>query len=136
MKNKNSLRFLGVLGSLLIIIGVFLPFIKTTEFSISLWKTFIENKQIYLPIIIIIFGLIPMILYFMNKNMEYSYVSVGTLLFFMIVEILGTVFKLGFGAFTLGFYSILVGIILIFVTTTFLTKKEKVKAASKERENN
>jgi len=130
MKEKKSLKIFGILGGLLIILGVFVPFIKTEEISISLWNIFLTNKQIYFSIIIVIFGLIPTILYFMDKNIEYSYVSSGSLLFFIVVEIYGTITKLGFHALSIGFYLILLGVIINTIVTTISIKKEKVKTSS------
>ena len=127
---KNFLKILGILSGLFIILGVFLPFIKSGKNYMSLWNIFLNNKQIYLSIIIIAFGLIPIILYFINKNIEYSYSSDGALLFFIIVEIYGTVSKLGFGALNSGFYLLLFGVILNIIVTTISIKKEKLKSYS------
>ena len=127
MKKKNIIKILGILSGLLIVLGVFFPFIKTGEISTSLWNIFLNNKQIYLSIIIIVFGLIPIVLYFIDKNIEYSYASSGSLLFFIAVEIYGTVSKLGFQTLNLGFYLILFGVLLNIIVTTISVKKEKLE---------
>ena len=58
MKNKLVFRILGALASALIIASVFIPFVSVTGYSQSLWETHSAVGTIYLPIMLIVFGVV------------------------------------------------------------------------------
>ena len=124
MKNRNIVKILGIVGGLLIIGGMFLPYVKVKGFSISLWGNYLENKQLYLAIIIIVFGALPIFFNSMNKKIEFSYMSVGALMFFIINQIIGTISDNSFSSLSFGFYMIILGTILVAITTFISVKKE------------
>ena len=132
MNKSLLLKILGILGGLFVVVGLFIPYVKVTGFSQSLWQTYVENKQIYLAIIIMIFGLLPIILFLINKKTEFSYTSVGALGFFLIIQIVDTVSNNTFNTLSFGFYVMLIGTILIGVITLLLDKKGKVNVLNEQ----
>ena len=126
--NKNLfLKILGIISGLLVISGLFLPYTKQ-----SLWAIDISNNQIYLSIVIIVFALLPIIFYTINKKIEFVYTSVGALGFFITVQLVDAITKGTFSAFGLGFYFILVGIVLMGIVTIILGKKSKVNVLNEQ----
>ena len=126
--NKNLFfKILGIISGLLIIAGLFLPYTKQ-----SLWTIDINNKQIYLSIVIIIFALLPIILYTINKKIEFVYASVGALGFFITVQLVDAISKGSFAAFGIGFYFMLVGIILMAIVTLIFLKGTKINVLNEQ----
>ena len=122
--NKNLIfRIIGIIGGLLVIGCIFLPYIN----SISLWKIYTINKQIYFTIAIMAFALLPIVLFAINKKTEFSYTSVGALLVFLLTNIVDVIADNSFNTLSIGFYGILVGTILIAISTFIIDKGSKVK---------
>ena len=86
MKNKLVFRILGALSSALIIASVFIPFVSVTGYSQSLWQTHSAVGTIYLPIMIIVFGVIGVLVFSTGFKTELAYASAGGLLFFLIMQ--------------------------------------------------
>ena len=127
MNKKMIFKILGIVGGVFVVLSLFLPYVKSGSFSQSLWQIYIDNKQIYLAIVIIIFGLLPVVLYAIDKKKEYSYMSVGALLFFVSSQLVNAISSGTFKTLSLGFYFMLVGTILITVITFISEKSSKVK---------
>ena len=127
MNKKMIFKILGIIGGLFVVLSLFLPYVKSGSFSQSLWQIYLDNKQIYLAIVIIIFGLLPVVLYAIDKKKEYSYMSVGALLFFVSSQLVNAISSGTFKTLSLGFYFMLVGTILITVITFISEKSSKVK---------
>ena len=126
--NKNLFfKILGIISGLLIIAGLFLPY--TTQ---SLWTIDMNNNQIYLSIVIIIFALLPIVLYTINKKIEFVYASVGALGFFITVQLIDAITKGSFSAFGIGFYFMLVGIVLMSIITLIFLKGTKVNVLNEQ----
>ena len=132
MNKKIVFKILGIVGGLFIILSLFLPYVKSGSFSQSLWQIYLDNKQIYLAIVIIIFGLLPIILYAIDKKKEYTYMSVGALLFFVSSQLVNAISTDTFKTLNLGFYLMLVGTILITVITFISEKSSKVKVMDEQ----
>ena len=131
--NKNLIfKILGIVGGVFIIVSLFLPYVNVVGFSQSLWKTYLENKQIYLAIIIMLFGILPAFLHLINMKVEFSYMSVGALGFFLIVQIVDTISGGTFKTLNVGFYLLLLGTILISISTFVLSKNTKVKVLDEQ----
>ena len=127
MNKKMIFKILGIVGGVFVVLSLFLPYVKSGSFSQSLWQIYFDNKQIYLAIVIIIFGLLPVVLYAIDKKKEYSYMSVGALLFFVSSQLVNAISSGTFKTLSLGFYFMLVGTILITVITFISEKSSKIK---------
>ena len=126
--NKNLFfKILGIISGLLIMAGLFLPYTEQ-----SLWTIDMNNNQIYLSIVIIIFALLPIILYTINKKIEFVYASVGALGFFITVQLVDAISKGSFAAFGIGFYFMLIGIILMAIVTLIFLKGTKVNVLNEQ----
>ena len=86
MNKKLIFRIIGALSSALIIASVFIPFVNVTGYSQSLWGTHQAVGTLYLPIMIIVFGLIGVIFFSLNIKTEFAYSTAGALLFFLIMQ--------------------------------------------------
>lgn len=104
--NKNLIfRILGALSSALIIISVFVPFIS----SYSLWETYNLTNSLYLPILIIIFGVIGSLFFSLGVKTEFAYMSTGATMFFLVCQ---TIEIIDFKMFNIGYYFLLIGSLL------------------------
>lgn len=125
MKNKLIFRILGALSSALIIVSVFVPFVKVTGYSQSLWQTNVNT--IYLPIIIIAFGAIGVLLFATNLKTELAYSTTGALLFFLITQSIPIINQGTFSTLNVGYYFLVVGTLLTGVMTFLNGLKSKQK---------
>lgn len=125
MKNKLIFRILGALSSALIIVSVFVPFVKVTGFSQSLWQTNINT--LYLPIIIIVFGAIGVLLFAINLKTELAYSTTGALLFFLISQTIPIINQGTFNTLNVGYYFLVVGTLLTGIMTFLCGIKTKQK---------
>lgn len=125
MKNKLIFRILGALSSALIIVSVFVPFVKVTGFSQSLWQTNINT--LYLPIIIIVFGAIGVLLFAINLKTELAYSTTGALLFFLISQTIPIINQGTFSTLNVGYYFLVVGTLLTGIMTFLCGIKTKQK---------
>ena len=125
MKNKLIFRILGALSSALIIVSVFVPFVKVTGYSQSLWQTNVNT--LYLPIIIIVFGAIGVLLFATNLKTELAYSTTGALLFFLITQSIPIINQGTFSTLNVGYYFLVVGTLLTGVMTFLNGLKPKQK---------
>lgn len=112
MKNKLVFRILGALASALIIASVFIPFVSVTGFSKSLWESNSSVGTIYLPILIIVFGVIGVILFATNIKTEFAYMGTGALIFFLVVQTVPVIEQGTFNTLGVGYFCLVVGTIL------------------------
>lgn len=122
MNKKFMYRILGALSSALIIVSVFVPFVKVTGFSQSLWQEF-SDGSIYLPILIILFGLIGVIFFALNFKTEFAYATTGGIIFYVIMRTIDVINQNVFNTLSVGYYFMLIGAILTAIIT-FLSNKE------------
>lgn len=125
MKNKLIFRILGALSSALIIVSVFVPFVKVTGYSQSLWQTNVNT--LYLPIIIIVFGAIGVLLFATNLKTELAYSTTGALLFFLITQSIPIINQGTFSTLNVGYYFLAVGTLLTGIMTFLNGLKPKQK---------
>ena len=125
MKNKLIFRILGALSSALIIVSVFVPFVKVTGYSQSLWQTNVNT--LYLPIIIIVFGAIGVLLFATNLKTELAYSTTGALLFFLITQSIPIINQGTFSTLNVGYYFLVAGTLLTGVMTFLNGLKPKQK---------
>jgi len=112
MKNKLVFRILGALASALIIASVFIPFVSVTGFSKSLWESNSSVGTIYLPILIIVFGIMGVILFATNIKTEFAYMGTGALIFFLVVQTVPVIEQGTFNTLGVGYFCLVVGTIL------------------------
>ena len=112
MKNKLLFRIFGALASSLIIVSVFIPFVSVTGYSQSLWETHQAIGTLYLPIMIIVFGLIGVIFFSINIKTELAYTSSGALLFFLITQTIPIINQGTFKTLGIGYYCLVIGTII------------------------
>ena len=129
MNKKLVPRIIGMVGGLIIAFSLFIPFVKDAG---SLWNIFMNNGQMYLVFVIMIFGLLPTLLYGINKKTEYSYMSVGALLFFELLQLANTVSSNSIKSLDIGFYVMFVGILMVAIATFILNKDLKVKVLDEQ----
>lgn len=125
MKNKLIFRILGALSSALIIVSVFVPFVRVTGYSQSLWQT--NANSLYLPIIIIVFGAIGVLLFAINLKTELAYSTTGALLFFLITQSVPIINQGTFSTLNVGYYFLVVGTLLTGIMTFLCGLKSKQK---------
>lgn len=127
MKNKLIFRVLGALASALIIVSVFIPFVSVTGYSQSLWETHSAVGTIYLPIMIIVFGGIGVLVFSTGLKTELAYASAGGLLFFLIMQTIPVINQSLFNTLGVGYYSLVVGTLLIVIMAFICGLKVKQK---------
>lgn len=125
MKNKLVFRILGALASALIIASVFIPFVSVTGFSKSLWESNSSVGTIYLPILIIVFGVIGVILFATNIKTEFAYMGTGALIFFLVVQTVPVIEQGTFNTLGVGYFCLVVGTILTGVMAFLCGLKSK-----------
>lgn len=117
--SKNLIfRILGALSSALIIISVFVPFIS----SYSLWETYNLTNSLYLPILIIIFGVIGSLFFSLGVKTEFAYMSTGATMFFLVCQ---TIEIIDFKMFNIGYYFLLIGSLLTGIMAFLTNLKSK-----------
>lgn len=128
MKNKLVFRILGALASALIIASVFIPFVSVTGFSQSLWEAHSSVGTIYLPIMIIVFGVIGVLVFSTGFKTELAYASAGGLLFFLIMQTVPVIDQNLFNTLGVGYYCLAIGTFLIIIMAFIcgLRVKQKV----------
>lgn len=125
--NKNLIcRILGALASALIIVAVFVPFVSVTGYSTSLWETFEVSNSLYLPIMIIVFGIIGVIFFSLNKKTEFAYMSTGAITFFLVVYTIDVMNQGVFNTLSVGYYFLVIGTVLTGIMA-FLTNLKSNK---------
>ena len=127
MKNKLVFRIIGALSSALIIASVFIPFVSVTGYSQSLWQTHDLVGTLYLPITIIVFGVIGVLVFSTNFKTELAYASAGGLLFFLIVQTIPVLDQGTFNALGVGYYCLVIGTLLLIIMAFLCGLRSKHK---------
>ena len=132
MKKNNLYRVLGILFSALIIVGMFLPYIK--ESASSLFKLYKDNNQLVLPTVLLLFGVISLILYILNRYIEFALSTAGAVLFYMITETISLINEDALNQVGIGFILIGAGGILLIINTflAIIAAKKELKESSSE----
>ena len=126
--NKSLIfRILGALSSALIVVAVFVPFFMVNGYSESLWFSNGEANAIFLPILIIIFGLIGIIFFALNYKTEFAYSTCGAIAFFIIMTTVDYINQDKFNTLSIGYYLLVAGTILTGVMAFITNKKSKIK---------
>ena len=112
MNKKLIFRILGALASALIVVSVFVPFIKVTGYTSSIWQTFELTNSLYLPIMIIVFGVIGIIFFSLNIKTEFAYMSTGAITFFLVVQTVDILNQGVFNTLSIGYYFLIIGAVL------------------------
>lgn len=115
MKRRLVFRILGALASALIIASVFIPFVSVTGYSQSLWETHSAVGTIYLPIMIIVFGVVGVLVFSTGFKTELAYASAGGLLFFLIMQTVPVIDQNLFNTLGVGYYCLAIGTLLIII---------------------
>jgi len=131
MNKKLIFRILGAISSALIIVSVFLPFINVLGYSISLWQSHQSAGTLYLPIMIIVFGLIGVIFFSLNIKTEFAYSTAGALLFFLIMQVAPIINQGVFNTLGMGFYCLSIGTIFTGIMAFLCNLKTKIKEIAK-----
>ena len=128
MKKKLVFRIFGALASALIIVSVFVPYVSAEGYSSSLFQTY-QNDSIYLPIMIIAFGVMGVILFAANIKTEFAYMSVGAIAFFLVMQTIDILNQGVFNTLSYGYYFLVAGTLLTgimaFIVNLKTSKKQK-----------
>ena len=138
MKNKLVFRILGALASALIVVSVFIPFISVTGYSTSIWESNQLTNSLYLPIMIIVFGVIGIIFFALNIKTEFAYMSTGAITFFLVMQTIDILDQGAFNTLGIGYYSLIIGTLLtgIMAFLTNLKIKNKIEEEPPVLSNN
>ena len=124
MNKKLIFRIVGALASALIIAGVFVPFISVTGYSTSIWETF-SSDSIYLPIMLIVFGVIGVIFFALNFKTEFAYMSTGGVAFFLVMQTIDIINQGVFNTLSVGYYFLVIGTLVTGVMAFLTNLKSK-----------
>ena len=126
--NKIGLKII-VLGCILLMIsGLFLPFVSVSGYTTTLFGV---NKELnYIPYILIGFSLISIIVILLNKKIEFAYLLIGSSLTFLITTTIDSIED--FKYFSIGYYLILISTILLFLMLILLNTKSEDEIIKKE----
>lgn len=127
MKSKLVFRVLGALASALIIASVFIPFVSVTGYSQSLWETHSAVGTIYLPIMIIVFGVVGVLVFSTGFKTELAYASAGGLLFFLIMQTIPVIDQNLFSTLGVGYYCLVIATLLIIIMAFICGLRVKYK---------
>ena len=116
----------GALSNALIIVSLFIPFISYDAFNQSLWGLYKLQGCEYITYVVIVSSIISILLFAINKKCELSYFNGGIVMFLILREIMDIVKENTLNMLGIGFYGIIIGEILLLVTT-FLSCKKEVK---------
>ena len=138
MNNKLFFRILGALASALIVVSVFIPFISVTGYSTSIWDSNELTNSLYLPIMIIAFGVIGVIFFSLNIKTEFAYMSTGAIIFFLVMQTIDILDQGAFNALGIGYYLLILGTLLtgLMAFLTNLKPKKKIQEISPVLTNN
>ena len=126
MKKNFLQRILGVIFSLVLLVGVFMPYTNGNNLSLINAASF--NEKV-LAVVLIIFGIVTALLYILNKYTEFALSTSGAVLFFTIIEAVYAVNNNALNQFGIGYYMLLASSLLLIILTIFvvLGKKKNVK---------
>lgn len=111
MNNKFMYRVLGALSSSMIIVSVFIPFLKVSGYSQSIWES-LNGDFIFLPILIIFFGSIGILVFSMNKKTEFAYATSGAMIFYSVMRTIEIINQNLLNNLDVGYYFLIIGSIL------------------------
>lgn len=117
-------KILGALSNALIIVSIFIPFISFQGTGSSLWETYNLLNREYIIYVIMACSAISILLFAIGKKIELSYFNGGVVMFFILNEIIDLVKQKGFNLLGIGFYTLLVGEVLLLIMT-YLSLREK-----------
>ena len=118
---KQICRFLGIFSSLVMIVSMFLPFFNDT----NLWETLNQSFDVYIRYAVLSFSALSLFVYLLNKKVEFSYISCGSILFFIFMRTL-TLMELGYFDFVqIGYYCLLASTLLTILITFIYNIKSK-----------
>lgn len=140
LDKEKTFKFIGMIAGLLIIIGVFLPYIsyKTSyaSDSVSLWE---NESAVILRFAFIILGLIPIATFFFQKAKQLSYLTAGAVLSFDILQF-GSWLKLDtlkeYTHLSFGFYAFLLAGLALVVINVIENIDEIKSIFVSEKKNN
>lgn len=138
MNNKLIFRILGAISSALIVVSVFLPYVSVTGYSESLWHGYEISNTLYLPIMIVVFGVIGVVFFSINIKTEFAYASAGAVLFFVIIQTFDVVNQGTFNTLSVGYYFLAIGSVLTGVMAFLCNLKsnqDKTKSKPVEVQN-
>ena len=139
MDKKLIYRIIGAVASALIIVAVFVPFVNVYGYTSNLWKIYELAKSLYLPIMIIVFGIIGIVFFALNIKTEFAYMSTGAITFFVVMETINAINNDSFKSLSIGYYCLVVAAILTGVMAFLVNTKSKtsdVAVTHSESENN
>lgn len=118
-------KILGALSNALIIVSMFIPFVSHDTFTQSLWDSYKMLGYEYIIYIVIIFSIISILLFAINKKCELSYFNGGIVMFFILREIIDIVKTNTLNMLGIGFYGLLIGEVMLLVMTFLSGRKIK-----------
>lgn len=124
MNNKLIYRTIGSLSSAMIIVSVFIPFFKFSGYTQSIWEGYSGNF-IFLPILIIIFGLIGVLVFSLNKKIELAYATSGAMIFYSVMRTVEIANQGIFESLSAGYYFLVIGSVLTGIITFLCNIKPK-----------
>ena len=135
MKKNEIFRFAIVIGGVLAIVSLFLPFMSAFSISKSLWDL-LESSS-YEAYIIIGFSIIAIVLPLINKKVELSYLSSGAIFAISIMYTISSIETEVFSYLGVGYYLLfLSGIIIAVSTYLFSYLKSEDKSIKVDSVNN
>ena len=125
MDKKLIYRIIGAIASALIIVSVFVPFVSVYGYTSSLWNIYKSAESVYLPTMIIVFGVIGVVFFSLNIKTEFAYMSTGAITFFLVMETIDVINRSEFKSLSIGYYCLVIGAILTGVMAFLLNIKQK-----------
>ena len=122
MKKSMIFRILGIVGGVLLIVGIFLPYINYYGISESLFDSANEN---YVPYVLLFFSCLSIVVFALNKKVELAYMSVGASLTVATMYTISAIETFEF--LSIGYYLIVVAPILMLVSLLLLDMSNKKK---------
>lgn len=116
-------KILGAISCALIIVSVFIPFISYEGYNQSLYRSYDIINYNYIIYILIAACVIGILVFAIGRFTEIGYFTAGMTMFFILREVLEVIKNNGFSILSVGFYSIVIGEILLLVMS-FLTSKK------------
>jgi len=112
MDKKLLIRILGAVSAALIIVSVFVPYVSNEFGTQSIWRAY-TGASMYLPIMIIAFGILGVVMFSINIKLELAYISTGAIAFFTIMQTAQAIIESTFSTFSFGYYFLGIGNILL-----------------------
>ncbi len=136
MNNKFMYRIIGAISSLMILVSIFVPFFSYYGRTQSIWEGYSGNF-IFLPILMIVFGVIGLVVFLLNKKIELAYATSGAMIFYSAMRTI-EIMNLGlFSSVGIGYYCLIIGSLLTLIMTFLcnINSKEKVDNTAISQKN-